>query len=63
MLAIIAARDFELHQIDIKIAFLYNKIEEEVFIEYPLRINSYTKPNLVYRLNKAFYGLKQSPRV
>ena len=49
-------------QLDVKNAFLYNELQEEVFmIQPPWFINS-PFPNHVFHLNKAFYGLKQSPK-
>lgn len=57
--AIAAAMDWELEQMDVKTAFLYGDIEEEVYIDLPTGC----KVSGTARLNKALYGLKQSPRV
>lgn len=61
LFAIAAAEDLEIEQMDVKTAFLYGKIEEEIYIEQPLGFTNNTPK--VCKLNKALYGLKQSPRV
>lgn len=43
---------------DIKIAFLYGDLNEQIFMELP---EGYQHPNKICRLNKALYGLKQAP--
>ena len=46
---------------DVKTAFLYSGIDEEIYMEQP---TGFKEGNgLVYKLNKALYGLKQSPRL
>ena len=60
--AFAAALDWEIEQINVKIAFLYGLIKERVYIEQPHR-RTLKNPHLVYELRKALYGLKQSPRV
>ncbi|KAH0604611.1 uncharacterized protein H6S33_006279 [Morchella sextelata] len=46
-------------QIDIKSAFLYSVLKEELDKELP---EGYRVDNKVYKLRKCIYGLKQSPR-
>ncbi|KAH4050789.1 hypothetical protein HBI95_077750 [Parastagonospora nodorum] len=46
-------------QMDVKTAFLYGELEEEVYLEPPAGI---LKDDSVLRLRKSLYGLKQSPR-
>ena len=59
--AIAAANDWDIEQMDVKTAFLYGEIDEEVYVEVP---HGYTDGRKVYcRLRKALYGLKQSPRI
>ncbi len=61
ILAIAAERDMELHQMDVKTAFLYGELKETVYMDQP---EGYIvkNPNLVCRLKKSLYGLKQSPK-
>ena len=60
--ALAAALDLELEQMDVQTAFLYGEVDEEIYVEQPPGIPN-SNPNLVCRLNRALYGLKQSPRV
>lgn len=62
ILAIAAAMDWDLEQMDVKTAFLYGEVEEEIYVELPQGYNK-GKEDKVCRLNKALYRLKQSPRV
>ncbi|GKD43416.1 putative ribonuclease H-like domain-containing protein, partial [Tanacetum coccineum] len=50
------------HQIDVKSAFLYGTIEEEVYVCQPLGFEDPQFPNKVYKVEKALYGLHQAPR-
>lgn len=61
LFAIAAALDLEIHQMDVKTAFLYSDIDEEVYVEQPEGLDNGT--DQVCKLNKALYGLKQSPRI
>ena len=45
-----------------KSAFLYGKIEEEVYVCQPPGFEDPKYPEKVYRLDKALYGLHQAPR-
>ncbi|KAI1005911.1 hypothetical protein K3495_g2304 [Podosphaera aphanis] len=63
LFAIAAALDLECEQMDVKTAFLYGKIEEEIYVEQPDRLDALQDKNRVCKLNRALYGLKQSPRV
>jgi hypothetical protein len=61
LLSVAAVRDYEIHQVDIKTAFLNGDLEEEVYVTQPPGFEN-GDPRVVCRLNKALYGLKQSPR-
>jgi len=52
-----------MHQYDVKNVFLHGELEEEVFIDLPLRFSHSLPPNQVCKLKNALYGLKQSPKV
>jgi hypothetical protein len=56
-----AAMDYEIHQADIKTAFLHGDLEEEAYMEQPPGYGNGDK-NMVWRLLKSLYGLKQAPR-
>ncbi|GKE71249.1 putative ribonuclease H-like domain-containing protein, partial [Tanacetum coccineum] len=48
--------------IDVKSAFLYGEIEEEVYVCQPLGFEDPDFPDRVYKVEKALYGLHQAPR-
>nr|GEY90289.1 retrovirus-related Pol polyprotein from transposon TNT 1-94 [Tanacetum cinerariifolium] len=62
LLAYACALDFKLFQMDLKSAFLNGFINEEVYVAQSLGFIDFAKPNYVYRLNKALYGLKHAPK-
>uniref|UniRef100_A0A2N9ELY1 CCHC-type domain-containing protein n=1 Tax=Fagus sylvatica TaxID=28930 RepID=A0A2N9ELY1_FAGSY len=62
VLALVADQDLELEQLDVKTAFLHGNLEEEIFMEQPEGFKQPGTENLVCRLKKSLYGLKQSPR-
>ncbi|GKB52288.1 putative ribonuclease H-like domain-containing protein [Tanacetum coccineum] len=47
---------------DVKSAFLYGKIEEEVYVFQPPGFEDPDFPDRVYKVEKALYGLHQAPR-
>nr|GEV77684.1 retrovirus-related Pol polyprotein from transposon TNT 1-94 [Tanacetum cinerariifolium] len=55
-------KSFTVYQMDVKIAFLYGLLKEEVYENQPDGFVDAYHPNKVYRLKKALYGLKQAPR-
>ncbi|GJY14980.1 retrovirus-related pol polyprotein from transposon TNT 1-94 [Tanacetum coccineum] len=61
-LAYASFKDFMVYQMDVKSAFLYGKIEEEVYVCQPLGFEDPDFPNRVYKVEKALYGLHQAPR-
>ncbi|GJT34970.1 putative ribonuclease H-like domain-containing protein [Tanacetum coccineum] len=52
--------DFD--EMDVKSAFLYGTIEEEVYVKQPPGFIDPQFPNKVYKVEKALYGLHQAPR-
>ncbi|GJY33986.1 putative ribonuclease H-like domain-containing protein [Tanacetum coccineum] len=50
------------HLMDVKSAFLYGKIEEEVYVCQPPGFEDPDFLNRVYKVEKALYGLHQAPR-
>nr|GEX88734.1 hypothetical protein [Tanacetum cinerariifolium] len=60
-LAFASYMGFIVYKMDVKSAFFYGTIEEEVYVCQPLSfIDPY--PNKVYKVDKALYGLHQAPR-
>ena len=51
-----------LHQIQVSTAFLHGGLSEEIYLKQPKGFVEQGKENLVYRLKRSIYGLKQSPR-
>ncbi|GKC27312.1 putative ribonuclease H-like domain-containing protein [Tanacetum coccineum] len=62
LLAYASFKDFMVYQMDVKSAFLYGKIEEEVYVCQPLGFEDPDFPDRVYKVEKALYGLYQAPR-
>lgn len=71
MCSVAAGKDWKIHQLDFKTAFLNGTLEEEVYMEYPEGWYLYSggdhhssiSRDRVLKLNKSLYGLKQAPRV
>ncbi|GJU79959.1 putative ribonuclease H-like domain-containing protein [Tanacetum coccineum] len=61
-LAYASFKDFMVYQMDVKSAFLYRKIEEEVYVCQPPGFEDLDLPDKVYKVEKALYGLHQAPR-
>ncbi|GKA51698.1 putative ribonuclease H-like domain-containing protein [Tanacetum coccineum] len=61
-LAYASFKDFVVYQLDVKSAFLYGKIEEEVYVCQLPGFEDLDFPDRVYKVEKALYGLHQAPR-
>ncbi|GJX13094.1 putative ribonuclease H-like domain-containing protein [Tanacetum coccineum] len=61
-LAYASFMNFLVYQMDIKSAFLYATIKEEVYVSQPLGFVDPEFPKKIYKVEKALYGLHQAPR-
>ncbi|GKE46040.1 putative ribonuclease H-like domain-containing protein [Tanacetum coccineum] len=59
----LVAQDFIVYQMDVKSAFLYGIIEEDVYVSQPPGFVDPEFPDKVYKVEKALYGLHQAPKV
>ena len=60
VLAIAASRKVSIEQMDVKSAYLHSEIQEEIYLEQP---EGFEKGNnLVCKLRKSIYGLRQAAR-
>lgn len=63
IMALVAHFDLELHQMDVKTAFLNGDIEETIYMKKPEMVtDSNQTSQLVCKLKKSIYGLKQASR-
>jgi hypothetical protein len=60
LLALAALENWEIHQMDVKSAFLNGVLNEEIYMEQPQGFVAAGQENKVCRLKKALYGLKQA---
>jgi hypothetical protein len=63
LLSIVVAFDLEVEQMDVKTTFLHGDLEEEIYMKQPEGFVVKGKKELVCKLKKTLYGLKQSPRM
>ncbi|GKA93083.1 retrovirus-related pol polyprotein from transposon TNT 1-94 [Tanacetum coccineum] len=61
-LAYASFKDFVVYQMDVKSAFLYGKIEKEVYVCQPPGFEDPNFPDKVYKVEKALYRLHQAPK-
>nr|GFA34165.1 hypothetical protein [Tanacetum cinerariifolium] len=61
-LAYAAHKSFRVFQMDVKTAFLYGSLKEDVYVCQPKGFIDADHPSHVYKLKKTLYGLKQAPR-
>ena len=62
VLSLAVSRDWCLRQIDVSNAFLHSFLTKEVYMQQPPGFKDSRCPRYVCKLQRALYGLKQSPR-
>ena len=62
MLAIANEVNLEVHQMDVQTAFLHGKLSKELYMDQPRGYEKAGNDNLVCKLEKGLYGLKQASR-
>jgi hypothetical protein len=62
LLALAAQQDFEVHQMDVKTAYLNGDLEEDIYMQQPEGFIQAGEENKVCKLQRSIYGLKQSGR-
>ena len=62
LVAIVALHNLEIHQMDVKTAFLNGELNEEIYMEQPKVFIVPGQEKKVCRLVKSLYGLKQTPK-
>ena len=62
LLSLTANLDWPLHQLDVKNVFLHDNLDEKVYMDIPPRYTGSIDTKIVCNLERALYGLKQSPR-
>lgn len=60
LLSVAAQMDYKIHQMDVKGAFLYGRIDETVYLKPPQGLT--VPEGHVLKLQKSLYGLKKSPK-
>ena len=63
LLSLTANIDWSLHPFDLKNAFFHDDLKEKVYINIPPSYMATSESKIVCKLQRALYGLKQSPRV
>ena len=59
---LLAHFDWELHQLDVKTAFLHGDLEETIYMVQPRNFENLGEEQKVYLLRKSLYELKQSSK-
>ena len=62
IIVIDALRGLQIHQMDVKTAFLNGDLDEEIYMEQPECFVTPKQEKKVWRLVKFLYGLRQAPK-
>jgi hypothetical protein len=61
VLSIATSKEWPIHQLNVKNAFLHDTLSETVFSQQPSGFIDSNHPDFVCKLNKSLYGFKQAP--
>jgi hypothetical protein len=61
-LALATIEDWEIDTMDVKTAYLYRRLDHDIYMEQPNGFITKGKENLVCKLERSLYGLKQAGR-
>ena len=62
VLEMVATEILHFEQLDVKMAFFHDDLEEDIYMTQPEGFIVQGQENLVCKLKKSLYGLKQAPR-
>jgi hypothetical protein len=63
LLSFVVALDFQIYQMDVKCAFLNGELNKDIYMTQLDGYEAIGQKNLIYKLKKTIYGLKQAQRV
>ena len=58
----VAVKNLHLEQLDVKTTFLHGDLEEDIYMIQPKGFIVQEQENLVCKMRKSLYSLKQAPR-
>ncbi|KAL0392633.1 UNVERIFIED_CONTAM: Retrovirus-related Pol polyprotein from transposon TNT 1-94 [Sesamum radiatum] len=62
LIALASVYNLSIHQMDVKTAFLYGELDEEIYMDQPEGFVAHGNERKVCKLVKSLYGLKQAPK-
>ncbi|KAG8481678.1 hypothetical protein CXB51_026593 [Gossypium anomalum] len=60
LVALAVQKQWQIHQLDVKLVFLNGFLDEEIYVEQPEGFKIASREDNVYKLKKALYGLQQT---